>query len=81
MLNSWDGKLTINENNGTILSTMIGAGKKESNNTFTGVLLGNIGASGNNAISNTGVYGLNSGVITYALKDDGTATLGASGKG
>jgi hypothetical protein len=28
MLNSWDGKLTIDEKNGIILSTMLGAGRK-----------------------------------------------------
>jgi hypothetical protein len=29
MLNSWDGELTIDKNNGTILSTMVGAGSKD----------------------------------------------------
>jgi hypothetical protein len=28
MLNEWDGSLTIDEKNGTILSTMLGAGRK-----------------------------------------------------
>lgn len=42
MLNSWDGSLTIDEKNGTIMSTMIGAGRKSKNNTFEGVLMGNI---------------------------------------
>ena len=42
MLNSWDGSFEINEENGTIMSTMIGAGKKNSNNTFSGILMGDI---------------------------------------
>jgi len=43
MLNSWDGKLTIDEDNGIILSTMLGAGRKNSqNNKFSGVLIGDI---------------------------------------
>jgi hypothetical protein len=28
MLNEWDGTLTIDEKNGTILATMLGAGRK-----------------------------------------------------
>jgi hypothetical protein len=42
MLNSWDGKLTIDEDNGIILSTMLGAGKKNNQNQFSGVLIGDI---------------------------------------
>lgn len=42
MLNSWDGNFAINKENGTIMSTMIGAGRKSKNNTFEGVLMGNI---------------------------------------
>ena len=43
MLNSWDGGLNIDEENGTIMASMIGAGRKSDNNTFEGVLMGNIG--------------------------------------
>jgi hypothetical protein len=32
MLNAWDGKFKINEENGTILSTMVGAGRKNTKN-------------------------------------------------
>jgi hypothetical protein len=42
MLNSWDGGLTIDEENGIILSTMLGAGRKNDDNTFSGVLIGDI---------------------------------------
>jgi hypothetical protein len=43
MLNEWDGSLTIDEENGTILSAMIGAGRKNiEDNTFSGVLLGDV---------------------------------------
>jgi hypothetical protein len=42
MLNSWDGGLTIDDENGTIMASMIGAGRKSENNTFEGVLMGNI---------------------------------------
>ena len=42
MLNEWDGKLKTDENKGTILSTMLGAGRKNKNNTFSGVLIGDV---------------------------------------
>lgn len=42
MLNSWDGRFEINEENGTVMATMLGAGRKSKNNTFEGVLMGNI---------------------------------------
>jgi hypothetical protein len=32
-------------------------------------------------VLNTGVYGFNNNVIMYSLKDDGTATFGAKGRG
>jgi hypothetical protein len=52
-LNNWDGTLQTNSENNTILSAMIGAGTKDSNNTFTGVVMGNFGKlNTNGAISN-----------------------------
>ena len=42
MLNEWDGKLQTDENTGVIMSTMLGAGRKNKNNTFSGVLIGDI---------------------------------------
>lgn len=52
MLNAWDGSLTIDEENGKILSTMIGAGKKDENNRFNGVLMGDVSLAGENEGSN-----------------------------
>lgn len=83
MLNKWDGTLTIDEDNSTILSTMLGAGRKNSNNTFSGVLIGDIqkGTGLGDASILTGVYGLQEGKISYSLTEDGMATLGANGNG
>lgn len=83
MLNEWDGTLQINDDDGTIMSTMLGAGKKNSDNTYSGVLIGDIkGGSGlDSAAAQTGVYGIHEGQLSYALKEDGTATFGKSGKG
>lgn len=81
VLNEWDGSLTIDEKNGTILSTMVGAGKKEGDNTFTGVLMGDIATGADINTAQTGVYGYHHGVQSFGFKDDGTAFIGKPGKG
>jgi hypothetical protein len=59
MLNEWDGSLTIDKEKGIILSSMIGAGKKNSENKFSGVLIGDLkGGTGLNSTEKmTGIYG------------------------
>lgn len=83
MVNKWDGQLNIDSDNNFIGVAQIAAGKKENNNTFTGVLMGSFGDSkADSSLSkNTGVYGYYQGKQVYALKDDGTATFGKSGNG
>lgn len=83
MVNKWDGQLNIDSDNNFIGVAQIAAGKKENNNTFTGVLMGSFGGSkADSSLSkNTGVYGYYRGKQVYALKDDGTATFGKSGNG
>lgn len=82
-LNAWDGKsLEINEEEGTILSRGLSAGKKDSENKFSGVILGDWSSNTAQDISGkTGVYGLNHGQISYALTDDGKFLLGKAGSG
>ena len=83
MVNKWDGQLNIDDSNNFIGVAQIAAGKKENNNTFTGVLMGSFGDSNadSSLSKNTGVYGYYQGKQVYALKDDGTATFGKSGNG
>ena len=82
LLNQWDGSLTINEKDGTILSTMVGAGIKNKDNTFSGVLMGDVEkGSGDDAIKELGLYGYHHGVQSYGFKVDGTAFLGKAGAG
>lgn len=80
-INKWDGALTINENESYILSKMIGAGKKNNNNQFTGVLMGDWGNKANandpTLTNYTGLFGFQNGVMTYAFKDDGTGFIGS----
>lgn len=84
MLNAWDGKFTINDENGTILSTMVSAGRKNQDNQFEGVLMGDIeaGAGFNpDNKSGLGIYGFNAGAQAFGFNIDGTAFLGKSGRG
>ena len=84
MLNAWDGKFTIDDKNGTILSTMVSAGRKNQDNQFEGVLMGDIeaGAKFNpDNKSGLGIYGFNAGAQAFGFNIDGTAFLGKSGKG
>ena len=85
MLNSWDGALTIDKKNGTIMSSLIGAGKKTINNTFEGILMGDIegGASIYEGVNKTGMglYGFNDGAQSFGFNIDGTGFIGKSGRG
>lgn len=90
LLNSWDGSLTFDEENGTILSTMIGAGKKDSENRFNGVLMGDLSPAFNTEegvkalqdyYTGIGLYGFNEGQKSFGLNINGRAFFGKSGKG
>jgi hypothetical protein len=69
MLNEWDGSFKISEKDGTIMSTMIGAGYKDSENKFNGVLMGDLAITelkpGTSEIASVnrmvGLYGFNEG--------------------
>ena len=82
MLNAWDGSLQIDEENGTIMSSMVGAGRKTTNNTFEGVLMGDVGGqvNGDNA-TGIGLYGYHDGAQSFYFGVNGTAFLGKSGRG
>lgn len=84
MLNAWDGSLTIDKENGTIMSTMVGAGKKDANNTFSGVLMGDIAAgAGFNEKNHSGLglYGFLQGEQSFGFNVNGTAFIGRAGRG
>ena len=92
MLNAWDGELCIDQENGTIMSTMVGAGKKEGDNTFSGVLMGNValgaemsfGDGSDIGLKNhdgLGIYGFHHGGQSFGLNVNGSAFFGKAGKG
>ena len=40
--NNWDGGISTDEGTGTIMATVLGAGRKNEDNTFSGVLIGDV---------------------------------------
>ena len=73
-INGWDGN-SITNGDDYILTPQIGAGKKESNNTFTGMIMGKVQHSQGN--EEVGLFGYNKGVRNIFLNcDDGSAHFG-----
>ena len=84
-INSWDGSLTLNENDGIILSTMMGAGYKDDLNRFNGILMGDMalaeGESDNLYYSGTGLYGYSEGYKSFGFNINGYGFIGRNGSG
>ena len=82
ILNHWDGKFQINENEGYILSNMLVAGDMVgSPKVFSGVVIGDLSTLKPDALTNSGIFGFNQGICSFGFKTDGTAFLGKSGSG
>ena len=82
LLNKWGGEMVIDHDNNYILTAMIGAGIKNKDNTFSGVLMGDVENKAQDAtIPTIGLYGIHEGVQSFGVRIDGTAFLGKSGKG
>ena len=79
-INAWDGNsIQVNEDGGFILSPQVGAGSKDDNNNFTGILIGE--TKYNNKIEN-GLLGYSEGQRTIFLNSkNGSAIFGKNGKG
>jgi hypothetical protein len=73
ILNEWSGKTEINAET-YIASSVVAAGKKDSDNTFSGIVLGDLeewNTDKTNSILTTGLYGLSKGILTFYLTDKG----------
>lgn len=81
-INEWDGNsISLNEEGGIILSPQVGAGKKETDNTFTGIFMGTV-QENRLADEENGLFGYNHGQRTiYLNTKDGSATFGKTGGG
>ena len=73
VFNEWNGKLE--ENDDYTLIPMIGAGKKDDNNTFTGIMMGDL-SKVQGEVSHTGLYGFNKGSRRFSFDDQGNAYIG-----
>ena len=73
-INSWDGtSINVDNDKHIILAPQVGAGQKNSENKFSGVLMGKDSSQKNK----TGLYGYRDGINTFALMEDGKATFGS----
>lgn len=73
-INGWDGtSIEIDNEGNTILAPQIGAGKKNSENQFSGVVMGK-----DSIQSRVGLYGYSDGINTFALTEDGKASFGVN---
>lgn len=79
-LNDWDGsKIEINENGDRILTPLIGAGRKEKDNSYTGLLMGVANLGGEDKV---GLIGLSRGRQSIFMDAyTGKTELGISGGG
>lgn len=73
LLNTWDGSTYVGENE--IMAQLIGAGTKNANNQYTGVLMGAVSEAG--AEASTGIYGFQNGALRYKLDEHGSFYVGA----
>ena len=83
-INGWDGNsININEDDGIILSPQIGAGRKEDDNSFTGVIMGLSKTKEKEDTKNeVGIFAFNHGKRTVFIdSENGHAHFGISSEG
>ena len=76
-INSWDGNsVKIDDNGNYILAPQIGAGEKDANNRFTGVVMGKVKDADKSGY-NVGLFGYASGARSFFLNsENGSAIFG-----
>ena len=81
-INGWDGNsITLDKDNGIILAPQVGAGYKDANNSFTGVLMGTV-KEYNTTKQENGLFGFHEGARSFFISaDDGKIILGKSNSG
>lgn len=82
ILNDWDGKLQVDNAGNRILSAAAAFGSMNTNNQFSGVVLGKADTILEGSICQKhGLYGYQDGAQSFGFRDDGTAFIGKSGTG
>lgn len=81
-LNGWDGNsIQVDSTGGFILAPQMGAGRKESDNSFTGMFLGEVKES-SYANKEVGIFGYNKGQRSIFLDaETGSAAFGIANQG
>ena len=81
-LNGWDGNsIQVDSTGGFILAPQMGAGRKESDNSFTGMFLGEVKES-SYASKEVGIFGYNHGQRSIFLNaETGSAAFGIANQG
>lgn len=83
-VNKWNGTdIVLDDEAGMVLASAFAAGKKEDDNSFSGVLLGDFSrdVSDPSLSAQTGIYGFHHGRPSYAFLEDGKGYIGKEGKG
>lgn len=84
-INEWDGNgIEIKEDSGIVLSPQVGAGSKDKDNAFTGVIIGTKEIYNTDGVKKpeTGLFGYNKGTQTIFLDaQSGKSEFGSNGKG
>ena len=81
LINSWDNTLNLDKENNAVLARMISAGTKDSQNRFTGVMMGDWKDKGDASLESEGLYGFQNGIQSFGFKTDGTGFIGQAGNG
>lgn len=81
-LNGWDGNsIQVDSTGGFILAPQMGAGRKESDNSFTGMFLGEV-KEGSYSNKEVGIFGYNHGQRSIFLNaETGSAAFGIANQG
>lgn len=76
LLNNWSGKLTIDKEQNAIMAATLVAGKKADDNSFTGVVMGEMVNSSTKEPLESGLYGFEKGVSRFYLNNAGAFFVG-----
>lgn len=82
LVNTWNGvALSVDEATGSILANRIATGTKDNSGRFTGIMMGDWSAYGDESVDIAGIYGFENGQETFGFLKDGSGFIGAAGAG
>lgn len=82
-INGWDGVEVFlgNDQDHAIFAPQVGAGEKDTDNKFTGVIMGKDSAQKEGTKQLIGLYGYQQGETVFGLMENGKAFFGKAGQG